>query len=69
MEHVHTRAAAIILAALALMVAAIMSSNYERVRPLAYDKGSYSGTPDAGLDDSTVDTLRQRTDNYRNSGI
>lgn len=69
MESVHTRAAAIIVAALALMVAAVATSNNDWTRPLTQDKGTYGGRLDTPLDSTVVDDLRQRTDNYRNSGI
>lgn len=57
------------LAVLVILVGVGMLNKPEQTRPLSYDKGTYSGSPDSTLDRQTVDTLRQRTNNYRNSGI
>ena len=57
------------LAVLVVLVGVGVLNKPEQTRPLSYDKGTYSGSPDTSLDSQTVETLRQRTNNYRNSGI
>lgn len=33
---------------------------HEQGRPLSYSKGEYGGKPDSGLNEQTLDALRQR---------
>lgn len=69
MNSTYARAAALVVAALVLLAAVSMGGTPESPRPLLYDKGTYSGSADTSLDGPTVNILRRRTDNYRNSGI
>lgn len=57
------------LVVVAVLAGVGMMNKPEQTRPLSYDKGEYGGKPDTALDEATVESLRQRTSNFGNSGL
>ncbi len=69
MEDKLTRWVALGLAVVIILAGVGMMNKPEQTRPLSYDKGVYSGQPDTALDNTTRNTLKHRTDRYRNLGL
>lgn len=69
MEEKLTRWAILGLAVVIVLAGVGMINKPEQTRPLSYDKGVYSGQPDTAIDETTRNTLKNRTNHYRNLGL
>ncbi len=69
MEERFTRWAVFGLAVVIILAGVGMINKPEQTRPLSYEKGVYGGQPDTALDENTLNTLKHRTDRYRNLGL
>ena len=69
MEEKLTRWAVFGLAVVIILAGVGMINKPEQTRPLSYEKGVYGGQPDAAIDETTRNTLKHRTNRYRNLGL